>query len=62
MNFRVSNPTVPEPDPRAAFHLPPVTFAIQAAKSGEIANASTRRDRLDVGEIANKLEVHVLRF
>ena len=26
--------------------------------AGKIANASTRRDRLDVGEIANELEVH----
>lgn len=39
------------PDPSAAFHLPPVAFAIQAR---EIANTSTRRDRLDVGEIANE--------
>jgi hypothetical protein len=58
MDFRASDPPISQPDPRAAFHLPPVAFAIQAPKPREIANASTRRDRLDVGEIANQFEVH----
>jgi hypothetical protein len=33
-----------------------------APQAREVANASTRCDRLDVGEIADKLEVHSLRF
>jgi hypothetical protein len=62
MDFRKSNPPIPEPDPGAAFHLPPVALAIQASKPCEIANASTRCDRLDIREIADKLEVHVTQF
>jgi hypothetical protein len=62
MDFRASNPSISQPDPRTAFHLPPVAFAIQAPKPGEIANTSTRRNSLDVGEIANQLEVHAARL
>jgi hypothetical protein len=62
MDFRASNPPISEPDPRGAFHLPPVAFAIQASEPLEIANASTRRDRFDLRKIANQLEVHAVSF
>jgi len=58
MDFSESNSAIPKPDADAAFHLPPVAFAIQAPKSCEIANSTTRRDRLDICEVANELEVH----
>ena len=62
MDFSESNPAVPQPYARAAFHLPPVAPAIQAPKSSEIANSATGCDRLDVGEVANKYEVHLARI
>ena len=57
MDFSESNPAVPQPDPGASFHLPPVTFAIQAAKSCEIADSATSCDRFDVAKVADELEV-----
>jgi hypothetical protein len=57
MDFSESNPPVPQPDPGASFYLPPVTFAIQAAKSCEIADSATSCDRFDVAKVADELEV-----
>lgn len=59
MDFREPNPAVPQPNPGAPFHLPPVAFAIQAPKSCEVADSTTDRDRLDVGDVADELEVHL---
>jgi hypothetical protein len=58
MDFSESNPAVLHPDPGAAFHFPPVALAIQASESCEIADSATGCDRLDVSEVADKLEVH----
>ena len=58
MDFSEPNPASPQPDPGGPFHLPPVAFAIQAAKSCEVANSATGRDRFNVLEIADTFEVH----
>jgi len=58
MYFSESNPAVPQPDPSAPFHLPPVAFAIQAPKPCEIPDSASGCDGLDIREVADKLEVH----
>jgi hypothetical protein len=40
MDFSESNPTVPQADPRTAFHLPPVALAT-SAEVDQIADAAT---------------------
>jgi hypothetical protein len=58
MQFSEPDAAIPQPYPSAAFHLPPVAFAIQAPQPREVADAVSGRDRFDVGEIADKFEVH----
>jgi hypothetical protein len=62
MDLSESNPAVPQSDPGASFHLPPVAFAIQAAKACEIADSATCGDRFDVANVADQLEVQAPGF
>src|SRR5207244_12944580 len=58
MDFSEPNPAVPQANPCAALHLPPVPFAIQASEPCEVADSATGRDRFDVGDVADEFEVH----
>jgi hypothetical protein len=58
MQFSEANPTVSQSYARRSFHLPPVSFAIQAAEACQIANSVARSDRLDIRDVAYELEIH----
>ena len=58
MQFGESNSAVLQSDASDTFHLAPQPFAIQAAQPGQFADPTARRDGLDIGQVADKLEVH----
>lgn len=58
VQFSHSNATVLETDSSVPLHLPPVALAIQASEPREITDASSGRNRYDVGDVSDKLEVH----
>jgi hypothetical protein len=58
VQFSEPNPTVPQSDTRAAFHLPPVALAIQPAEPRQIADSVACRDGLDIRNLAEELEIH----
>jgi hypothetical protein len=52
-----ADPTILQPDPSRAFHLPPVGLPVQALKARKVADAAPRGDCLDIRRIADRLEV-----
>jgi hypothetical protein len=58
VQFREPESAVSQPDSGDAFHLPPPALAIQAAQPWQLPYAAAGGDRLDVGDVTDKLEVH----
>ncbi len=58
MNFCSDYLTAGEANTSNAFPLTPAPATISLPKTGELSNSRTRRDRLDVRDAADDLEVH----
>jgi len=58
MQLRKSNAAVLQPDPSDALYLPPVALAIQAAETRQVADSAICRNRFEVRNIPDNLEIH----
>ena len=58
MEFGISNCAIRQPNPSSTLPFSPPSLAVPPLKASMFSNPSTDGERLDVGDVADDLEVH----